>query len=1118
MAEPLTTTGAELTAHALLTGIVTRVLGSAAYELVLKKAGARVLQQLRALARSGAPADGHHLLRALWTAQEQALVLCCEDVLLREKRLRPGGLAIPEELTDWDAWASTFGGNDPEVKGLLKLRSTAIKRARSFEKTSPVDLLRQTTAALEKLPTLLKQTADGEPLPLEDLETQATDLLMARLQAELKDDGGVPAILEPAVRGNWFAFLRVSFREVLVKNPDAKAAFDLHLWSKLEDVPIKLDDALARLARLDWSLDQVAQNVRWLVEAVEAVAAGIDAQHAQTQEGLRELRDAIERDSRIGEAEAKLAASLSRLERKLDYAIAGLPIRRFEQPDPPTQELQLLQAKHRASDLLARETDLAALWEWLSGEASISVRLLVGGAGTGKTRLAYELLLRANSELPGWHAGTLSAEALRKFDATKQPADWSWSAPTLVVIDYAQPLADALGRLLRALTFKRKAGFPPLRILLLERVAGDWFDALLREEDSEAPCPVSQLFEPLQPVQLTPLPEGELRRKLLAQTLEKAAPFTGQPAPALPPDTDEPFAASLARDIFAEPLNLMLAALAASELGLSAALTRSRIELAEVLAEKELRRIERFARDPDNAAQKRVMRHLAGCAALERGFALAELDQAVSEELQALQLTWPDGPGDLAPCLKSALPHERLAVSGIEPDFIGEAVALTALARPDTQSGPDRWRTWSRTVERCARRDAFTTPATILHAFQNFGHREDYGEPLIAATHALIAAGVADEEPGLLVGIESALPHQTTNLLSPAVDVTQHLYSRLKTALEAGQERLSPEVAGVANNLGVRLSNAGRPSDALAPSQEAVDLYGALAAQNPDAFQPDLALSLHNLANRLGEVGRRAEALAPAQKAVEIRRALATQNRDAYQPSLAMSLDNLATSLSNVGRRSEALAPAQEAVKLYSALAIQNRDAYQPDLAMSLNNLANRLSKVGHRAEALTPAQEAVDLYRALANRNPDAYNPDLASSLNNLATFLSKVGRRAEALGLAQEAVGIRRALAAQNPDAYQPDLAMSLGMMGRTLEANERPVEARSSYAEGIQVLTPALVALPQAFAPLAGGLAQDYLRLSQQLNLPPDEALLAPVVEAFQKLQEAQDAAGGKNAPPG
>ncbi|MEZ5382632.1 MAG: tetratricopeptide repeat protein [Microthrixaceae bacterium] len=106
------------------------------------------------------------------------------------------------------------------------------------------------------------------------------------------------------------------------------------------------------------------------------------------------------------------------------------------------------------------------------------------------------------------------------------------------------------------------------------------------------------------------------------------------------------------------------------------------------------------------------------------------------------------------------------------------------------------------------------------------------------------------------------------------------------------------------NNLGARLSELGRRTEALEPTQEAVTLYRELAADNP-AYLNDLAMSLNNLGIRLSELGRRTEALEPTQEAVTLRRELAADN-PAYLNDLAGSLNNLSIRLSELGRGDEA--------------------------------------------------------------------------------------------------------------------------------------------------------------------------------------------------------------------
>ncbi|MDW8310831.1 MAG: hypothetical protein RMK20_15780, partial [Verrucomicrobiales bacterium] len=442
---------------------------------------------------------------------------------------------------------------------------------------------------------------------------------------------------------------------------------------ELKDLLTGVQDELDALAR---GQGDIKQQQGEILVAITALRAEVVRGNSDVQPALTALKE-----------------HLNQCERKLDYLIGGLPIQPFRLPDPPTRELELLYPKHRAVTLLGRDADLAALCSWVESTESISARLLVGGAGTGKTRLAFELLLRVADALPGWQAGLLGSDDLRRLVEHTHTPDFNWPAPTLLVVDYAQALTGPLAKLLRAMTFLRRDARPPLRLLLLDRQAGDWFENLLRQEDGAMPCPVRSLFHPPAPVPLTPLPPGELRREVLKQTLEQAAQLAGRSAPALPPPDNAEFKASLDRELFNQPLNLMLAALAADELGLLSALKRERIDLAETLAERELRRVERFARDPHNDAQKRVLRHLTACATLERGFMEEELARAVTEELDALRITWPDGPGDLANRLREALPGQRLPVAPVEPDFVGEALVLRELARADG-AGPDRWSRW----------------------------------------------------------------------------------------------------------------------------------------------------------------------------------------------------------------------------------------------------------------------------------------------------------------------------------------------------------------------------------------------------------------------------------------
>lgn len=85
------------------------------------------------------------------------------------------------------------------------------------------------------------------------------------------------------------------------------------------------------------------------------------------------------------------------------------------------------------ANLLSR--NLADLHAWLASPAPVSVRILTGPAGSGKTRLAIQFLEELVDS--GWDAGFLRESGLA--DASKR----RWDRPTLAIIDYAASAAKS---------------------------------------------------------------------------------------------------------------------------------------------------------------------------------------------------------------------------------------------------------------------------------------------------------------------------------------------------------------------------------------------------------------------------------------------------------------------------------------------------------------------------------------------------------------------------------------------------------------------------------------------------------------------------------------------------
>jgi tetratricopeptide (TPR) repeat protein len=334
-----------------------------------------------------------------------------------------------------------------------------------------------------------------------------------------------------------------------------------------------------------------------------------------------------------------------------------------------------------------------------------------------------------------------------------------------------------------------------------------------------------------------------------------------------------------------------------------------------------------------------------------------------------------------------------------------------------------------------------------------------------------------------------------------ALATTQEAVDIYRRLAQSRFDALLPRLALSLNNLGGGLFDLGRHEEALAATQEAVDIYRRLAQSRPDAFLPDLARSLNNLGLALR---RHEEALATTQEAVDIYRRLA-QSRPDLLPDLAGSLKNLGIALHNLRRHEGALVAGREAVDIYRRLAQSRPDAFLPNLAGSLNNLGIALYNVRRHEETLVASREAVDIYRRLAQSRPDAFLPDPALSLNNLGGSLFDLGRHEEALATTQEAVDVYRRLAQSRSDLL-PDLAKSISAHSHALAALDRHQEAAHAAADALRILLPYVERYLETYGLLARTVMADLMRYIAAAGQAPDQTLLEHAARVLTRPDES------------
>ena len=581
------------------------------------------------------------------------------------------------------------------------------------------------------------------------------------------------------------------------------------------------------------------------------------------------------------------------------------PVSRLLRPALPT----LLRPEHGLVPFLGRQLLLDQITGWCQDPGDRPVLLVTGGGGSGKTRLGREACVQML--VAGWDAG-LAEDRRRDGAATDR-----LQRPTLLVVDDADLRTGLISGLVDYLRWD-DAG-PPVRLVLLARAAGAWWDRLVRQQELADAYTVLDLDR--HPVPLAGRAE-HFRRA--------SAAFAAYRDPGAPP-ADPPPAAELDDPAYAEPLLIHIAAL--------------------------LRTVQTSATPPDPGQERAPGKDAAGSPGVSVRQALLQAlcerertrwyqlgqeshlsfnpDLPLPDQLVALATLTAAGDQPCATSLLAALPNQaevtRLGAEALvvwahrlypgpgywnplRPDLLAEqhladTPQLPALAATAAQlAAGQQWETGLLTQLLAElTRAAPNQPAV----------RAALGEMLAAAlpriVHLAVTAGPAEladlaslalqlaPQPGLAAQLAGQMPQHSVQLAALAATLTSQQVTHYQAGTIDGQPDGRNRLAGSLSNLSVRLADLGRREGALAAVEEAVTIYRELAAARPDAFRPDLAMSLNNLSADLANLGRREGALAAIEEAVTIRRELAAARPDAFRPDLAMSLNNLSVLLAGLG-------------------------------------------------------------------------------------------------------------------------------------------------------------------------------------------------------------------------
>jgi tetratricopeptide (TPR) repeat protein len=761
--------------------------------------------------------------------------------------------------------------------------------------------------------------------------------------------------------------------------------------------------------------------------------------------------------------------------------------------EPGTGLAGLLRPERQVVAFAGRGDELRVLRAWCESDEARSARVIVGGSGVGKTRLALQIAAE-------WEAGGALWRPVLADDggAAVASARAVSSGRLLLVLDHAETsngLADLLDAVL--------ADPGPVRLLLIAESLGEWWTRLTGPQQ-----PYAGLLTEEPPLRLLP-PLSSTATD--AEVAAHAVPYLARAL-----SLKDPGPVQVERSALRMPVLLLhTAALLALMRSVTTPGTPVRVVLDMGVLGELLRREVRYWRRaaavaglPDDESligQVVAATTLTGVRSIGEAQSVLARLPGLSGEAQEQRALWAQWLAVLYP----AAPDGRLG--GLEPDMLAEAHVTDLLARDEVlarallRNLPPHQAEHALTL--LARASAYGSRAPEIiaaalhydlpHLARPAAHVAIQGHPGLAdlLCEALCTAPAAPEElaqialdlpyPSLVVAeatliatlrTRESMPidadlqpgaewdQRAARLLDvlgwPQVSGSQELVPYAGAARGERRRRMTSQdqrrslLAPSLTNLAVRFSSAGRPADALRAERAAIGLYRELMPTDPDRYRPELASCLTNLGVWLAALGRPDEAVVPTEEAAATFREITASGMTRHLADLATAVTNLGIWHAEQGHSAEALRAEEEAVTIFRRLAAADPGQYRADLATSLTNLGIWFSRDGRPEEAARAEEEAVALRRELSAADPGRYRADLATSLTNLGITYGELGRPNDALVPAKEVVITFRELAAIDPDRYRPELARALANLGIRYTELGRPGAAVAPAKEAVAI----------------------------------------------------------------
>ena len=729
--------------------------------------------------------------------------------------------------------------------------------------------------------------------------------------------------------------------------------------------------------------------------------------------------------------------------------------------------LPLLDWRSREQVFISRHEEMEKLRQWADADSSISVKIIEGEGGAGKSSLAAAFCIAQQSK--GWQAGFLNLN---------RSIDYELGNQALVVLDYPEENLAIVKEILSTfacLSIKALAK-KKIRLLLLSRQSIAHWEQLFFD------CRAGGVLEP----ESLSLGVLDMNADLAFEIFESSQVETNRMFP-LSPLAEEVNRDRLRGWLSIDPSHRLPIFIVAA--GVHTALnpedapfSMSGPEIFNALARRELSRLAKCSEDAGfNSNSFQLFNTYS--------VLLGRLDRKMIERIallhKELSLNQPEH-------FIQQASHRGLIDKGIWATTVPDVLAAAMVVVFFRNWTGDPSLILKNAIELAPSSDALTRLERLAHDSEfTLGMSLD-GKPVISTL--------------LLHLIEQAIDLTDTSFLSlvdslaelEPIPIFVNAFIMAREALTSWTED-KEDKARILNDLSNHYSAVDRPNEAIEAAEKAVHMRRELTASASVKSYADLGSTLNNLANRYNDIGKDREALEAAQEAVKIFRYLEGFSTSSDKRVLALSLCNLAAELSKAGLVDAAIESSNEAVNLLRELSESSSSQFSSELMGALNNLSCLFRDSEQHEKALLVIQEAVEIGKRLINEAPARHMPLYAMTLQNNALCLDIHNRRDQAIDAAKECVGIYQKLAHSNTSGSQIKIASSQITLGTILFNANRLIEAKEVYSDSIEFCRKVGVESESYARILASGL----VRLGRCFSTEGDQAQAKPLFDEAELL---------------